>query len=181
MSPFDPGLPMIRDCEERDMPAIQAIYADAVLTGQASFELEPPSVDEMRRRWQVRVSEGYPFLVAEADGQISGYAYAGTYHGRPAYAWTVENSIYVDRDHRGRRVGKLLMEEIIRRCEGSGFRQMVAVIGDSGNAGSIALHRSLGFVHAGTLRSVGWKHGRWLDSVIMQRPLGPGDATAPSE
>lgn len=169
---------ILRDCGPDDIPAIQSIYADAVLTGTASFELVPPSVDEMRARWENITGGGYPYLVAVLDGEVAGYAYGGAYRARPAYRGNVENSVYVRKDCQRAGVGRALLEDLILRCTESGFRQMIAVIGDSANAGSIGLHRSLGFDLVGTLRSVGWKHGRWLDTVLMQRPLGPGDSTA---
>ncbi|WP_417679429.1 GNAT family N-acetyltransferase [Pseudodonghicola sp.] len=165
----------LRPCRPEDIPAIQAIYADAVLTGTASFELDPPSVEEMRARWQKITAEGYPYVVATIDDALVGYAYAGAYRPRRAYRGTVENSIYVHSGCRGSGVGRALLVELIARCTEAGFRQMIAVIGDSANAGSIGLHRSLGFDMVGTLKSVGWKHGRWLDTVLMQLPLGPGD------
>ena len=167
----------LRPCRPEDIPAIQAIYAEAVLTGTASFELDPPSVEEMRARWQKITAEGYPYVVATIDDALVGYAYAGAYRPRRAYRGTVENSIYVHSGCRGSGVGRALLVELIARCTEAGFRQMIAVIGDSANAGSIGLHRSLGFDMVGTLKSVGWKHGRWLDTVLMQLPLGPGDGT----
>jgi len=172
-----PSPPRLRPCRPEDIPAIQAIYADAVLTGTASFELDPPSVEEMRARWQKITAEGYPYVVATIDDALVGYAYAGAYRPRRAYRGTVENSIYVHSGCRGSGVGRALLVELIARCTEAGFRQMIAVIGDSANAGSIGLHRSLGFDMVGTLKSVGWKHGRWLDTVLMQLPLGPGDGT----
>ncbi|RAP42344.1 GNAT family N-acetyltransferase [Rhodovulum viride] len=163
------------DCTPEDLPGVQAIYAEAVRTGTASFELDPPDLDEMRARWQAVIGAGYPWLVARAGDRVAGYAYANTFRPRPAYRGTVENSVYVDDAFRGQGIGGALMRALLARCEAAGFRQMVAVIGDSQNLGSIALHRALGFEDAGVLRSVGWKHGRWLDSVHMQKPLGPGD------
>jgi phosphinothricin acetyltransferase len=167
----------LRACGPDDIPAIQAIYADAVLTGTASFELEPPSIAEMQARWQNITGGGYPYLVAVLDGAVAGYAYGGAYRARPAYRGNVENSVYVRKDCQHAGVGRALLQDLIARCTERGFRQMIAVIGDSANAASIGLHRALGFDHVGTLRSVGWKHGRWLDTVLMQRALGPGDST----
>lgn len=167
----------LRPCGPDDINAVQRIYAGEVLTGTASFELEPPTPDQMRARWQTLTRDGYPYLVATRGGTVAGYAYAGPYRPRPAYRATVENSVYVGSDHRGTGVGQALLDALITRCTEAGFRQMIAVIGDSGNAASIALHQSLGFADVGTLRSVGWKHGRWLDTVLMQRPLGSGDST----
>jgi len=170
---------ILRDCTAADIAAIHGIYAEAVRSGTASFELTPPSVEEMTARWAALAEGGYPYLVAISDGAVAGYAYAGAYRARPAYRGTVENSVYVDEGYQGRGVGRALLAELIVRCEAAGFRQMVAVIGDSGNRGSIGLHRAMGFREVGVLRSVGWKHGRWLDTVLMQRPLGPGDTTPP--
>lgn len=169
----------IRPVDPADIPAIAAIYADAVLNGTASFELEPPSPEEMERRRAVIVSGGFPYFVAEHEGTVVGYAYAGPYRPRPAYRWTVEDSIYVAPDWQGRGVGRTLLAALIEEATRLGFRRMVAVIGDSGSHGSIALHAALGFTHAGTLVAVGYKHGRWLDTVDMQRPLGEGAGTAP--
>lgn len=164
-------------CTEAHVAGVQAIYAQAVEEGTASFELDPPSVAEMQARWSALVEGDFPYLVALRGGAVVGYAYAGPYRTRPAYRGTVENSVYVRPDAQGTGVGRALLAELIARCEAAGFRQMVAVIGDSANAGSIGLHRSQGFQNAGVFRAVGWKHGRWLDSVLMQRPLGPGDTT----
>ncbi|ARC87823.1 GNAT family N-acetyltransferase [Rhodovulum sp. MB263] len=166
------------DCGPDDLPGVHAIYAEAVRTGTASFELVPPELSEMRARWEKVTKAGFPWLVARAGERVAGYAYANTFRPRPAYRGTVENSVYVDAAFRGQGVGRALLAALLARCEAAGFRQMVAVIGDSQNRGSIALHRALGFEDAGVLRSVGWKHGRWLDSVEMQKPLGPGDTTA---
>ncbi|MGQ7791276.1 GNAT family N-acetyltransferase [Faunimonas sp. B44] len=170
----------IRACEIRDIPAVAAIYRHAVLTGTASFEIEPPDEAEMLRRREAVVSGGHPYLVAESGPTVVGYAYAGPYRPRPAYRNTVESSIYVHPEWHGRGAGRMLLSALLAAAEERGFRQIVAVIGDSGNEASIALHAALGFTHAGTLRSVGWKHGRWLDSVLMQRALGPGDASRPT-
>ena len=167
----------LRDCTDADIAGVHAIYAEAVRTGSASFELTPPSLADMTARWQALREAGYPYLVALIGGQVAGYAYAGAYRPRPAYRGAVEDSVYVDEACQGRGVGRALLAELIARCEASGFRQMVGVIGDSDNRGSIGLHRAMGFRDVGVLRSVGWKHGRWLDTVLMQRPLGPGDST----
>jgi phosphinothricin acetyltransferase len=168
---------LVRPCEEADMEAITAIYRHAVLTGTATFEIEPPDVAEMRSRREALLKGGYPYIVAEADGEVLGYAYAGTYRARPAYRGTTENSVYVREDSHGRGIGRALLAATIERTAEAGFRQMIAIIGDSGNAASIGLHAALGFAHVGVLRSVGWKHGRWLDTVLMQRALGPGNTT----
>ena len=164
---------LVRLSTEADLPAIQAIYAHHVLTGLASFEELPPDLAEMARRRAELSARGLPHLVAEADGRVLGYAYAGPYRARIAYRFTVEDSVYVAPDATGRGLGRLLLARLIADCEALGARQMVAVIGDSGNAASIGLHRALGFEHTGTLRDVGSKFGRWVDTVLMQRPLGP--------
>jgi phosphinothricin acetyltransferase len=170
---------LVRPAETHDFEAIRAIYAHAVETGCASFELDAPSLAEMLARRDKLAADGFPWLVAEAEGRILGYGYFGFYRTRPAYRFTVENSVYVAPDAKGRGVGRALMVDLVARAEAMGYRRMIAVIGDSGNAASIGLHAALGFEPAGVLPSVGWKHGRWLDSVLMQRPLGAGDATPP--
>ncbi|WP_407529539.1 GNAT family N-acetyltransferase [Methylobacterium oryzisoli] len=170
---------ILRPCGPPDIPAVQAIYARAVREGTASFELDPPDVPEMLRRHAGLIGAGHPYLVAEIGGRIAGYAYAGPYRARPAYRASVENSVYVDPAMQGRGVGRRLLAALIDEAERRGFRQMIAVIGDSDNAASIGLHAALGFGHAGVLRAVGWKHGRWLDTVLMQRALGPGDTIPP--
>ena len=162
-----------------DLPAIQAIYAHHVLHGLASFEEEPPSLDEMRRRHDDCVGRGLPWLVADFAGSVAGYGYCSPFRARPAYRYTLEDSVYVRQDALGKGVGSAILRELIVRCEALGYRQLVAVIGDSANAASINLHARLGFIRAGMLRSSGFKFGRWVDSVVMQRPLGPGDATPP--
>ena len=169
----------IRDATLDDAAAIQAIYAHHVETGLASFEEEAPSVAEMAARHAAAHRAGYPYLVAERTGEVVGYAYASAYRSRPAYRFTVEDSVYVRRGQEGQGVGSALLAALIARCEAGPWRQMIAVIGDSGNAASIALHRRFGFRDVGVLRAVGFKHGRWVDTVLMQRPLGPGDETPP--
>lgn len=169
----------IRPCAEPDMAAVREIYAHSVLNEAASFELEPPSLEEMRRRRGDILARGFPYLVADAGGEIVGYAYAAPYRLRPAYRWTAENSVYVRPGHARRRIGRRLMQALLAECEVKGLRQIVAVIGDSANAGSIGLHRSLGFTTIGTIRAAGWKFDRWVDSVLMQRSLGPGDSAPP--
>lgn len=164
----------IRPAERADIPAITHIYAHAVRHGTASFELEPPTEEEMARRRQRLRDGNFPYFVAETGGALVGYAYAGAYRARPAYRFSVENSVYVAPDMQGRGVGRTLLEALIVASESRGFRQMIAVIGDSANAPSIALHRALGFRMIGTIESVGFKFGRWLDTVLMQRALGPG-------
>ena len=170
---------VIRPSTEADIPAITAIYAHAVLNGTASFELEPPSAEEMAQRRTALFAGGYPYLVAARDGALLGYAYAGAYRARPAYRSTVEDSIYVDAAAQGQGIGRALLDALIRDSAARGFRQMIAVIGDSASRGSIRLHESLGFRHVGTLDCVGHKHGRWLDTVLMQRGLGAGSAEPP--
>jgi phosphinothricin acetyltransferase len=150
-----------------------------VLHGLASFEEEPPSSGELLRRYEDVTRRGLPYLVADVEGAIAGYGYCSLYRSRSAYRYTLEDSVYVRPGSEGRGVGGALLAELIRRCEAAGYRQLVAVIGDSANAASIGLHASQGFLHAGTLRSTGFKFGRWVDSVIMQRPLGPGDGSPP--
>lgn len=169
----------IRDCVEADLAAVQAIYAHHVRHGLASFEIEPPSRQEIARRWRALHDEGFPYLVAEGGGEIAGYAYAGPYRARPGYRYTAENSVYVRADCIGQGIGRLLLAELIPRCEAAGLRQLIAVIGDSANAASIELHRRAGFAPVGTFRSVGYKFGRWVDTVLMQRSLGRGDAAPP--
>ncbi len=171
----------LRPVDPSDLPAITAIYAEAVQTGTASFELTPPDLEEMRRRHAALVTGGHPYLVAASPkGAVLGYAYAGPYRPRPAYRWTVEDSIYLAAAARGLGLGRALLGALIEAATAAGFRQMVAVIGDSGNQASIALHRAAGFHPVGTFAAVGWKHGRWLDSVLMQRPLGNGAETPPA-
>ncbi len=169
----------VRDAEPRDLAAITAIYAHHVRNGLASFELEAPDEPEMRRRFEAIRAQGLPWIVAEIEGEVAGYAYAGAYRTRPGYRHTLEDSIYVHPRRLGHGAGHALLARLIERCEAAGCRQLVAVIGDSGNAASIRLHAAHGFEPAGTLRSIGFKHGRWVDSVLMQRPVGAGDATPP--
>jgi L-amino acid N-acyltransferase YncA len=162
-----------------DVSAINAIYGENVLHGTASWELIPPDESEMRRRMQNILAQGYPYFVAEIAGRVIGYSYASSYRPRPGYRFTVENSIYVDNAYQRRGIARQLMHTLIDVCTVQGFRQMIAVIGDSENIASIELHRSLGFVHVGLLPTIGFKHNRWLDSVLLQRILGEGDATLP--
>jgi L-amino acid N-acyltransferase YncA len=169
----------IRPAAPADIESITRIYAQAVRHGTASFELDPPPADEMLRRYAALREGGFPYLVAESAGMIAGYAYAGPYRARPAYRWTVEDSVYVVQAFQRRGVGRALLERLIAESEALGFRQMIAVIGDSAQTPSIALHQALGFRIAGTLASVGFKFGRWLDSVLMQRALGKGDGAPP--
>lgn len=170
----------IRPACPEDMAGITAIYADAVSNGTATYELEPPSHAEMRTRFDHITASGYPYLVAMQDGELVGYAYANAFRARPAYRFIVENSVYVAPHAKGKGVGTGLMRALIADCERLGFRQILAVIGDgSPRSMSVKLHERLGFTHAGTLKGSGWKHGRWLDTVLMQLPLNGGETTAP--
>ncbi|MDQ0467501.1 GNAT family N-acetyltransferase [Labrys wisconsinensis] len=171
----------LRLVEGRDIPSIGDIYREAVRFGSASFELDPPSDEEMTRRMRGLVEGGFPYFVATRGYEILGYAYAGPYRPRPAYRFTLEDSVYVAAHAQGTGLGRRLLGTLVAESEKRGFRQMIAVIGDSANRASIALHERAGFRHAGTLEAVGWKHGRWLDSVLMQRTLGPGNGTLPAE
>jgi len=171
---------LVRDAAQGDFPAIQSIYAHHVLHGLASFEEVPPDLEEMQRRFRDIVGRRLPYLVAGESDEVLGYGYCAPYRARSAYRYALENSVYVREDRRGRGVGSRLLAELIERCARLGYRQMIAVIGDSANAASIALHARHGFVRAGTLRSVGYKFGRWVDSLLMQRPLGAGDGTPPA-
>jgi L-amino acid N-acyltransferase YncA len=167
----------IRAATTADLPAITAIYDHAVRTGTATFEIEPPDHAEMRRRHDTLVAAGFPYLVAIMEDAVVGYAYAGPYRPRPAYRFTVENSIYLDSQRQGQRIGTRLLQQLIEDCEARGFRQMIAVIGDSTNLASIGVHARAGFDMIGTHPNVGFKFGRWLDTVMMQRALGDGGAT----
>jgi L-amino acid N-acyltransferase YncA len=171
--------PIIRPAAPADIAAITRIYADAVRYGTATFEIEPPDAAEMARRQAALATSGYPYLVAEIAGAVAGYAYAGPYRARPAYEWSVEDSIYVTPEMHRKGVGGLLLTKLIAQSAERGFRQMIAVIGNSAQIGSIAVHARAGFSHIGTLRSVGFKHSKWLDTVLMQRPLGSGDTAPP--
>jgi phosphinothricin acetyltransferase len=170
----------VRAAAQGDLAAIQAIYAHHVLRGLATFEEVPPDVEEMRRRHQDLTGRGLPYLVALERGEILGYGYCAPYRARSAYRYALEDSIYVKDAHVGKGIGTLLLGELLRICEGLGYRQVIAVIGDNANAGSIALHARLGFLRVGTLRASGYKLGRWVDTVLMQRPLGPGDGAPPA-
>lgn len=168
----------VRDGAPADVADVLRIYTPYVLHGVATFEEEPPSLDEIVRRRDAIVAAGLPYLVAVRDGRPVGYAYATGYRPRPAYRHTVENSVYVAEAAHRSGVGAALLAALVGRCEAGPWRQMVAVIGDSANHGSIALHRKAGFAEVGTLRAVGFKHGRWVDTVVMQRALGAGSTTA---
>jgi phosphinothricin acetyltransferase len=171
----------IRPATAADIPAITAIYAHAVLHGTASWEIDPPGEDEMLRRQEAILAGGYPYLVAERDGALVGYAYASAYRPRPAYRSTVENSIYIAPAAQGLGVGAALLAALMQACAERGFRQMIAVIGDAtgGSVGSRRLHERAGFRLIGVAEKIGFKHGRWLDQMLMQKELGEGDSTPP--
>lgn len=170
---------LVRPAAPQDLPAIQSIYAYHVLNGLASFEEEAPPLGEMQRRYEDIARQGLPYLVAEGKGEVLGYGYCTLYRTRTAYRHTIEDSIYVKHGKQGKGIGRAVLAELISRCTELNYRQIIAVIGDSANASSIAVHASLGFVRAGNLRSTGYKFGRWVDSVLMQLPLGPGDGAKP--
>jgi L-amino acid N-acyltransferase YncA len=181
--PIRPSMtqPHLRPALVTDVLAICRIYAAAVAGGTASFELEPPDEAEMLRRFQAITQADYPYLVAELAGEVVGYAYVNAYRPRRAYRFTVEDSIYLAPGAQGKGLGRLLLAALIDASVREGFRLMVAVIGDSSQYASITLHRRMGFRYCGTIHSVGYKHGRWLDSVVMELPLGAGDRSAPAE
>jgi L-amino acid N-acyltransferase YncA len=170
---------LLRPSTAADLEAVTAIYADAVLHGTGTFELEPPSVADMARRRDDVLARGLPWLVAEVSGEVRGYAYANVFRPRPAYRFCLEDSIYLHPDARAQGLGRLLLAELLARCTAAGATQMLAVIGDADNAGSVALHRACGFTDAGVFKAAGWKFGRWLDVVLMQRALGLGGTSAP--
>jgi phosphinothricin acetyltransferase len=174
-----PASMIVRDAREPDMAAVQRIYEHNVLHGRASFEETPPTLPEMLERRRSVLGLGLPYLVAEVEGEIAGYSYATSYRPRPAYRFTVEDSVYVADSYHGRGIGAALLGALIERCSAGSWRQMLAIIGHSGNASSIAVHRRLGFEHVGTLKSVGFKLGTWTDTVLMQRALGAGDTAPP--
>ena len=169
----------IRPTVAADLPFITAIYDHAVSFGTATFELIPPDLAEMTRRFDALIDGGFPYLVATLEGRVVGYAYAGPYRPRPAYRFTLENSVYLQPDIHRRGIGLQLLRRLIVESESRGYRQMIAVIGDSANAGSIGVHTRCGFQMLGTHPNVGFKFGRWLDTVMMQRPLGDGASTLP--
>jgi phosphinothricin acetyltransferase len=171
--------PNVRAATPSDIPAITRIYAHAVRHGTASFEYDPPDEAEMMRRQRSLLDAGYPYLVAEVDGAVMGYAYAGPYRTRPAYRYTVENSIYIAPDAQRRGIGRALIERLIAESEARGYRLMIAVIGDSAQTPSIELHRAAGFRLVGAFEAVGYKFDRWLDSVLRQLPLGKGSSAPP--
>jgi L-amino acid N-acyltransferase YncA len=173
--------PEIRAAAAADLPAITEIYDHAVRYGTATFELIPPDLTEMTRRFEILMDGGFPYLVAALEGHVVGYAYAGAYRPRPAYRFTVENSVYLQPAIYRRGIGLQLMERLISECEVRGYRQMIAVVGDSANTGSIGVHTKCGFQMIGTHPNVGFKFGRWLDTVMMQRALGDGGSTLPAD
>lgn len=170
---------LIRPSTPTDLPAITAVYAWNVMNGTGTFELEAPDLTEMTRRRDDVLCKGLPWLVAEREGQLLGYAYANHFRQRKAYRFCLEDSIYLSKDAQAQGVGKVLLAELLSQCEACGARQMLAVIGDSANIGSIGVHRTLGFEQTGLIKSAGWKFDRWLDVVMMQRGLGLSDSTAP--
>lgn len=170
---------LVRPSRDGDLAAIHAIYAHHVLTGFGSFEEVPPDLAELTRRRGEILARNLPYLVAEHGGRVAGYCYAGPYRPRSAYRHSLEDSIYVAPEAGRRGIGRSLLGALIDRCAALGYRQMVAVIGNSGNTGSIRLHEALGFARAGTLKAIGFKHGMWVNSVLMQRALGEGAATLP--
>ena len=176
-----PSALLIRPSSPADLPAITAIYAHHVTHGKGSFELEAPDLDEMSRRRSDVLAKGLPHLVASRGAEVLGFAYAGAFRPRPAFRFMAEDSIYIHADHAGQGLGRALLAELLRHCEVLGIRQMLAVIGDSANASSMGLHRSLGFEQSGILKASGWKHGQWLDTVFMQKSLGTGDSSPASE
>jgi L-amino acid N-acyltransferase YncA len=168
---------LLRPSTEADLPAITRIYAHAVVHGTGTFELDVPDEAEMARRREAVLGHGLPWLVAERAGQVLGYAYANHFRPRRAYRFCLEDSIYLDEAARGHGIGRVLLAELLAQCEARGARQMLAVIGDSANAGSVGVHRACGFEDAGVFKAAGWKFGRWLDVVLMQKALGEGAAT----
>lgn len=176
--PVPPSL-TVRPSRDDDVAAITAIYAHHVLHGTASFEEAAPDAAEIARRRAAVLEQGFPYLVAESDGAVVGYAYAGLYRVRSAYRFTAEDSIYIHPDRARQGIGRALLPVLIDRCTALGYRQMVAVIGGADNAGSIGLHSAFGFAHVGRLPAVGFKFGRWIDSILMQRPLGEGADSVP--
>ncbi|MDA1098827.1 MAG: GNAT family N-acetyltransferase [Proteobacteria bacterium] len=169
----------IRPVADADMAAIQTIYAHHVLHGLASWELAPPDLAELIARRDSVLQAGYPYVVAISEGRLAGYAHAGPYRYRPAYRFTVENTIYLHPDQQGKNIARPLLQRVIDDCAVRGYRQMIAVIGDSGNHASIRFHEKMGFHHAGLIEGIGWKAERWLDSVMMQLSLGPGNSKPP--
>ncbi len=174
-------MPQIRPSQDADLPAITAIYGHHVLHATGTFETEPPSGADMAARRADVLAKGLPYLVVVDAGQVLGFAYCQWFKPRPAYRFSAEDSIYLHPDARGKGLGRLLLTALVEQAEKVGIRKLIAVIGDSANAGSVGVHRSLGFEPAGVIRSCGWKFGRWLDIVLMEKTLGDGDRTAPAE
>ncbi|MEK7345249.1 MAG: N-acetyltransferase family protein [Pseudomonadota bacterium] len=172
-------MPLIRPSRDEDIAAITAIYRHHVLTGTGTFEIDPPSETDMASRRADVLSKGLPYLVVEDEGRVMGFAYCNWFKPRPAYRFSAEDSIYMAANANGKGLGRALLAELCARAERAGVRKLLAVIGDSANAGSIGVHQSLGFSHVGVLKSCGWKFDRWLDVVMMEKPLGAGDTTAP--
>lgn len=172
-------MPTIRASRDDDLAAITAIYAHHVLHGTGTFEIDPPSSQDMAARRADVLARGLPYLVAEEGGRVLGFAYCNWFKPRPAYRFSAEDSIYVAAEAHGRGLGRLLLDALAGEAQAAGVRKLLAVIGDSANAGSIALHRAAGFTEVGVMRSVGWKFGAWRDIVLMEKPLGAGDSTAP--
>lgn len=173
-------MPIIRPSTDADVAQIAAIYAHHVLHGTGTFEIEPPSAEDMAARRADVLSKGLPYLVAEDAGRVAGFAYCNWFKPRPAYRFSAEDSIYLAPDAHGRGLGRALLAELATRAEATGVRKLIAVIGDSNNAGSIGVHRSVGFTPVGVLKSCGWKFERWLDVVLMEKALGSGDRTSPA-
>lgn len=172
-------MPLIRPSRDEDIPAITAIYRHHVLTGTGTFEIDPPSESDMLSRRADVLAKGLPYLVVEEDGQVLGFAYCNWFKPRPAYRFSAEDSIYMAADAHHKGLGKALLAELCAQAERAGVRKFLAVIGDSCNAGSIGVHRSVGFTHVGIIQSCGWKFERWLDVVMMEKTLGAGDRTSP--
>lgn len=172
-------MPLIRPSRDEDIPAITAIYQHHVLTGTGTFEIDPPSEADMLTRRADVLAKGLPYLVVEDGGQVLGFAYCNWFKPRPAYRFSAEDSIYMAADAHHKGLGKALLAELCAQAERAGVRKFLAVIGDSGNAGSIGVHRSVGFTHVGIIQSCGWKFERWLDVVMMEKTLGSGDRTSP--
>lgn len=172
-------MPLIRTSQPEDIPAISAIYAHHVLHGTGTFELEPPSQQEMASRRSEVLAKGLPYLVAVDNKQVLGFAYCNWFKPRPAYRFSAEDSVYVAPDAQGLGLGRALLTELVAQAEKAGLRKLIAVIGDSANTGSIAVHRSVGFSHVGVLKSCGWKFDQWRDVVMMDKALGLGDTSAP--
>lgn len=174
-------MPLIRPSRDEDLPALTAIYGHHVLHSTGTFETEPPSVADMTARRADVLSKGLPYLIAEEDGRIAGFAYGNWFKPRPAYRYSVEDSIYLAPDLHRKGLGRALLTELLARCEAVGIRKMMAIIGDSANAGSVGVHLALGFTQVGIVESCGWKLGAWRDIVIMQKTLGAGDTQPPTE